>query len=1681
MARPRRRIKLQPFRMGEKFRNTVLVGLGVFLMAIFAVPFQGSCQRHRVGGRSPNEVYFTMDGRAVRFGEVIETMRLWRQVFRMPLTEEQAALQLGAFYQAERAGIRVSDAEVVEAIRSRVFPSRAKVEYVIAEHSAFGKDAAVSDKELQDAYDAEKEKRFKNPDGTYRPLSEVRESLESEVRAKKGAPLAIAALEKLKKTVDELVGAPLENALKQLAADSPMRFGETRVFTPRTAQAALRPIGDIPGIAELVFRQRIGELSNPTPLTGAHCVFRVVSRSRGFGPDGRFRSHEEGWVRQGYGTINVKDYDELLREMGVTEADLETAVRRDLALVVLPTLYENAASSIPRELARARYQRDNTQALPAYFALRAADFAQGVTYTEDDLRDFYARHKDRLRTKEQPGYRQPERVRIEYVLGRTSDIAEKLTDTELFNYYQRNSAFFGPSYKDAQADVRKRLAEEKLQNMVVAMANRAADAATRGQEPNLRAIAAEEARGLQEAFRVAASAPFAAGDEEQAVPELRGGKLADALFGERGQQYAVAGQPHKPGTHPISEVFACDAGRFFFRVLQREPSRDIPYDALPPDLREQLKDDVVNDKAFAQARLKAAEYRTKVYQAAFERFAEALATKPLTTEFLRPADPLPALGQTVPELYDQLIGGEVGDLSDVAAVGDRFVLARLDAREEAKGLRLQIVLCDASGLGKAAYEPSLYEVRAAYDATPHAYLDPPTPIPFEKVQDDIRRLLARRQALAVAAERAEKALAELVAKPMPELAEVAKKHSLLLQMGVAVNPADPSAAPGIGKAAGFAEALAALAPGDVSRILVSAEGRFIFVLKARTDKAATIDVLAAPYAPLVGEAKIDDADVRKHYDQHRDTAYVTGDEIRPAPSWEAVSQAVRDRARKALQDAWAKKAPGERLAALRDSLVSEAMRTVPPRAPLAATRAVRIVPRTLGPFPASKPEGPLANEPEAVAALRALEPGQLSKPLPIRRGALLALLTDRRPGGLARAKVALFRGDDAFKTVPEPTAAAIDAYFAANKAALKVPAQAELDYIFADIASRQRALLPTLEEADCRRYYEERSSTLYLGDSYEAAEARVRTDLARERASRAAREAAERALEALRKEPKPAEANMAPLAEKFGLATGRTEPFALEDPASPAPLGRIRDIADELRDAQPGHVVPRVVESSLGFSACRLAARTPEREPQLAEVRDRIVGALKLQAARETIRKAAEAFRAAAEATSFDKAAAAAAGAPRIIETGLLDARHFNLPGEDPAPTLARAIYALDKPGLTPVVEEESPPRAFVALVTTREPDELLTLEAATLDSRQLMLTTPEEPTEDELRKHYEANLESFRRPETVEAEALAADYERLAKALPAPSEDELRNEYQRSVDAGEPAYRDRTADGPAYLPFNKARHLVEQKLRSARARTQADALMAEARRALLAEGPKADLSAYAAKHPPLVAMPSEGIDRERKGMEPIGSAPELAAVAFAAKKGDIAGPVKGADGVCLLRILDVKPSAIPPFEDVRFQVEVQWRRRRDSERAVAAAAKVHERLAAALAQPEAKVPALAFRKALEGEPISIEVQLPVTVTLSRPVYPQDAGHGRSSFITGLGEEPRLVAAVFRQRPGHLTAVVESEERLAAYVALLVQFIPPKAPSESELFTTQYRLADITRQMVSWSWHRHLDSLMRRD
>jgi len=1331
MARKRRRRKkFSPFRMSQRFQKSIIVALGVFLIAIFAVPFRGACRRFGSGERDPRAVAARIGERTITIGELDDVRLRFQRTFRNPLTEGQALLRMAQVYEAERAGIRVSDEEVKDAIRNVIFPRNVRIEYVIAENRAFEEEGSVTPEEVEAFYRKHRDTHFRRRDRSYRPFGEVREAIARELRAKKAGAKARQALVELKKKVEAIIGREAEGAFQRFALESNLIPNETPLFTARTALGALSHILEAPGIFERVFTQPIGKPSEPLPLTGGYCIFRVVARTRGFGPDGGFHPESEGWVDEGYGTLNVKSYEKVLNERMLTEPDLWKTVREDIALTVPWLVLRDSARTLPGDTIRDRFRRNNTRAVVAYFAMRTSDFTGAVRPTDDELRTFYNQRKNFPRTPQRVGYLQPPRVRIQYVLGQKNVIAQALSEGALRAFYERNRTDFKGSFEQARREVRDRLAALELMTITSRIAGLATAEADRDKSPDLVVLAGQAARQSGGAFECRTTPFFSAGEAETVVPELRGGKLANALFGEEGRRYVLPGAKRKSGTRVISPPLECKAGRFFFRVLDRRRSAEVPYENINKATREQLIEDLCRHKGFGQAQEKAREYRTKILKAAFERFAQQVAAKPVQSEFLKPGSPIASLGRPVPAIYDPLALAEPGELSDVVKVGERFVLARLAESDVAKGLRLELVAFGPDDL-KSPYEPSTFEVRACYEDDPYPYLDPPEPIPFRKVADEIRKVLTRRRALAIATERVNGALADLLASKKPDPPTIAAKHKLVVYPDVKADLARTETTPYIGKAAGFRDAVTApaLRPGEVSRPLASAQGRFLFVLKKRDAKSATIDVAAAVYDKIARKVKLDEKEVRQYYDAHRETAYVTKDEIKAAPRWQDLPSRVRDRARKRLRDQWAKKPLLARLSQLRDSLVLEAFRTFPASSPLTISRQLKPTVLTMDPFPLSKPQGLFRRRPELLKAVRSLKVGEVSPPLEMEGGVLLAFVAERKPKDIITLDLATISFWDVTIRDEEPDDAELRKHYEANKDRFREPDRLQVRYLAVNYAELEKRL--TVTEEELRKDYKRRVANGEFQDfkklpdrvflPFEKVKDQVRHSLLNRKARAQADKLLAQANKTLGKQG--AKADFKKVAAKLApLQAGVSSPFTREEKWPVKPVGVALQLAKRAFAAKEAELVGPIRGAD---GACLLRReklrkgpvrpfdkvrheieddlvkqRTTERaRAAAAKLRERVVAALKQAKDRR------EAFRAAVEAEPLNIELSAPVrvtlsrpvyplfagrGKPSVI-TGL---------GAMPKPGLLQAIFRLRPARLTPVVGDPDRSACYVALLT---------------------------------------------------------------------------------------------------------------------------------------------------------------------------------------------------------------------------------------------------------------------------------------------------------------------------------------------------------------------------------------------
>jgi peptidyl-prolyl cis-trans isomerase D len=140
---------------------------------------------------------------------------------------------------------------------------------------------------------------------------------------------------------------------------------------------------------------------------------------------------------------------------------------------------------------------------------------------------------------------------------------------------------------------------------------------------------------------------------------------------------------------------------------------------------------------------------------------------------------------------------------------------------------------------------------------------------------------------------------------------------------------------------------------------------------------------------------------------------------------------------------------------------------------------------------------------------------------------------------------------------------------------------------------------------------------------------------------------------------------------------------------------------------------------------------------------------------------------------------------------------------------------------------------------------------------------------------------------------------------------------------------------------------------------------------------------------------------------------PELANAAFAASPGDINGPVAVPRGWIVWQLAEVRPEGIPPFEDVRAEVEQKLRRER----------------AVDLATDEGRKLAERWRGGEDGSTLATEYGSNVT---------EARQHRRGQVVGTLGVLPGLDSAVFTGSEGEVLGPITTGTAGGVVVAKVV-------------------------------------------
>jgi peptidyl-prolyl cis-trans isomerase D len=311
-------------------------------------------------------------------------------------------------------------------------------------------------------------------------------------------------------------------------------------------------------------------------------------------------------------------------------------------------------------------------------------------------------------------------------------------------------------------------------------------------------------------------------------------------------------------------------------------------------------------------------------------------------------------------------------------------------------------------------------------------------------------------------------------------------------------------------------------------------------------------------------------------------------------------------------------------------------------------------------------------------------------------------------------------------------------------------------------------------------------------------------------------------------------------------------------------------------------------------------------------------------------------------------------------------------------------------------------------IVPTQVRDRLIAMQQERRDVRELRFTPADfaasiDPTPQQLRQFYDEQARLFETPETVRIEYVVLGRDTLAQQV-SVGPDELKAYYEQNRDRFG-TQEERRASHILLQPGPEAKATAEQLVAQLQANPGRFAALAKERSADPGSaGQGGDLGFF-----------------DRGSM-----VKPFADAAFDMKKGEIRGPVESEFGLHIIQLTEVRPAQVKSFEQVRPQIEADFR---------------NQQAGARYAEAAESFTNTVYEQSDTLKPAAEKFNLPVQTALiegRRP--PRDAGPG--SPLTS----PRLLAAIFSDdvlRNKRNTDAVEVAPGVLAS-ARVVEFTPPQ-------------------------------------
>ncbi|MFH1731075.1 MAG: peptidylprolyl isomerase [Planctomycetota bacterium] len=615
--------------------------------------------------------------------------------------------------------------------------------------------------------------------------------------------------------------------------------------------------------------------------------------------------------------------------------------------------------------------------------------------------------------------------------------------------------------------------------------------------------------------------------------------------------------------------------------------------------------------------------------------------------------------------------------------------------------------------------------------------------------------------------------------------------------------------------------------------------------------------------------------------------------------------------------------------------------------PLELPRTVRLEQSTTGSFFHADDEFLFRNDPALVAAAFKLKPNILSAVLTGDSGAAIMLLGGEETRNERKIEFVSIQPEQYGPLSVTATDADAAAYYKAHRDDFKPPPSAKAELLSALFDDVGRAIAPSITVEEIEAHYKQNAHSLYQDNALDdRLRDWIRSKLAREKAeAKDAEQAIRAAYRIAQGGPMPL-AQVAETLEQLGLTTGTTPVLAAAD-TTIARIGPAPELIKNILAAAKGKL-SEPVRTGSGWVIFRVtetrAGATPELKDIMPAVRAN-VRRERLEARATSALEKLRTYLATHPKATIESAlaqpefAAELPFAPYVKTTGFFDKERAEKQ-VFMTKELGDAVFQTQPGATTPVVNADG--TVQFARVVEAGTNRVIKIHYVRVGTELFAPTI--KVSDEDAETYYTAHKQKYERPRRYELKCLFADMLELGADIE-PGEADVAEAYEQLKGL----FPDKTApDG--YQPLSAVRQRIVHELKMWQGRKEA-AKLAQDALALIAKDAKMPLKDVATEAGKLrvesVAEYLPGSNDVSLGLLGVAG---LDAFLASAKAGDTSPAFCGASGPVIVRVVNVLPAGVAPFDKVANQVKGDVA----LERALTEAQKLADKVRAKITRPTA-------------------------------------------------------------------------------------------------------------------------------